>query len=392
MGNKQQFKGVYPREASIRIAFQWDGQRYRERLNLAPTVPNMRAAQRMRAEIIAAIDIGKFTWEDFARYFPDSSSVPKEGGTVALPTFNEVANIWEKLTAANVAATTLKEYQNALNRYWRPMFGERAIRSIEYEEFALYVASLPVKNAKTFNNIMVPARGVFAYAFKTKKIPHNITIEIESRKGQRLPPDPLDLEEVELVLAHILQKYGPQWHNYFEVAFFAGPRPSEEIALLWPKIDFRREQMRIDAARVRTLDKDTKTHVSRDVDLQTRALDALQRQKEHTFLAGGHVFLNPETGQPFVDTSAPMDLVWRPTLKALGIRHRDARQTRHTYATLCLVAQMNPAYVSRQMGHRNAKMFFEVYAKWIDGAANEREKSKMDAMLAARMPGTQRVA
>lgn len=79
-----------------------------------------------------------------------------------------------------------------------------------------------------------------------------------------------------------------------------------------------------------------------------------------------------------------MDVVWRPTLKALGIRHRDARQTRHTFTTMCLMAGMNPAYVSRQMGHKNAKIFFEVYAKWIDGSANEREKSKMDAMLSAR--------
>jgi integrase len=76
--------------------------------------------------------------------------------------------------------------------------------------------------------------------------------------------------------------------------------------------------------------------------------------------------------------------VWRPTLKAIGIRHRDARQTRHTFATLCLMAGMNPAYVSRQMGHTNAKMFFEVYSKWIDGVANAREKSKMDVMLGAR--------
>ncbi|MGW8309030.1 MAG: Arm DNA-binding domain-containing protein [Achromobacter pulmonis] len=384
MGGKQQFPGIYPREASIRIAFQWGGRRYRERLNLAPSAPNLRAAARMRAEITAAINIGKFTWEDFARYFPESPSLPRGGGAGALPTFNEVAEVWEALAAANVAATTLKEYRNALNRYWRPMFGERAIRSIEYEEFALYVASLPIKSAKTFNNIMVPVRGVFSYALKTKKVSHDITIEIESRKGQKPPPDPLDLDEVELVLAHILQKYGPQWHNYFEVAFFAGLRPSEEIALTWPKIDFRREQARIDAARVRTLDKDTKTHIARDVDLQTRALAALKRQKEHTFLAGAHVFLNPETREPFVDTSAAIELVWRPALKALGIRHRDARQTRHTFATLCLMAGMNPAYISRQMGHKNAKMFFEVYSKWIDGAANDREKAKMDAMFATR--------
>jgi integrase len=235
---------------------------------------------------------------------------------------------------------------------------------------------------------MTPARGTFAYAFKTKKVPHDLMLEIDSRRGQRTPPDPLELDEVELVLDHIERKYHPQWRNYFETAFFSGLRPSEQIALQWPKVDFRRQQARIDAARVRALDKDTKTHSVRDIDLQTRALNAIKRQKDHSFLAGGHVFLNPVTGERFTDTAAPMDVVWRPTLKALGIRHRDARQTRHTFATMCLMAGMNPAYVSRQMGPKNAKMFFEVYSKWIDGAANEREKSKMDDMLAARLGRT----
>jgi integrase len=387
MGSKQQFEGVRARATTLFVDFRWNGERYREALDLAPNAPNMRAAARIRDEIVSAIDIGKFTWEDFARHFPNSRHLPKAGGA-ALPTFSEVADTWLTLTAPDVAATTLKEYRNALNRYWRPVFGDRAIKEIEYEELALYVAALPVKSAKTFNNIMTPARGTFAYAFKTKKVPHDIMIEIDSRRGQKAPPDPLDLEEVELVLDHIQRKYDPQWHNYFETAFFSGLRPSEQIALRWPKVDFRRQQARIDSARVRALDKDTKTHDLRDIDLQSRALAAITRQKEHSFLSGGHVFLNPVTGEPFTDTAAPVQIVWRPTLKALGIRDRDARQTRHTFATLCLMAGMNPAYVSRQMGHRNAKMFFEVYSKWIDGAANEREKSKMDVMLAARLaPG-----
>ncbi|MDA8452856.1 hypothetical protein M5C97_08440 [Acidovorax sp. NCPPB 3859] len=40
-----------------------------------------------------------------------------------------------------------------------------------------------------------------------------------------------------------------------------------------------------------------------------------------------------------------------------------------------------PAYVAPQMGHKNAKMLFTVYAKWIDGADRGREKAKMEAML-----------
>jgi integrase len=56
-------------------------------------------------------------------------------------------------------------------------------------------------------------------------------------------------------------------------------------------------------------------------------------------------------------------------------------QTRHTYATLALMSGVNPAYISRQLGHKNAKMLFEVYAKWIDQADRGREKAKIEAAL-----------
>jgi integrase len=169
------------------------------------------------------------------------------------------------------------------------------------------------------------------------------------------------------------------------VAFFGGARPSELIALKWTRVDMRREQMRIDSARVRRIDKATKTLVVRDVDLQTPALEALERQKTVQGRRPDFVFFNPANGERLTDTAAPL-AVWRSTLEALGIRERDARQTRHTYATMGLHAGMNPGYLSRQMGHTNAKMFFEVYSKWIDGAANQLEKDKMRSLVARYVP------
>lgn len=336
----------------------------------------------MRDEILVAITIGKFDWDDFAQYFPKSPRLPKGGGLGALPTFKETAEVWLALKAPNVGDGTLDEYSNALKRYFYPIYQDMPIENIEYEGFAVYIAGLPLNTAKTFNNVMTPVRGIFALAAKTGKVKHDIARDIESRRGQKPLPDPLDIIEVDLVLGHILKKYGDQWRNYFEFAFFSGCRPSEQIALQWPSLDFRREQARIEAARVRSKDKGTKTYKARDIDLQSRAMAALTRQKSASFLAGQHVFLNPETGERFADTAAPVQLIWRPTLKALGIRDRDARQTRHTFATMCLHAGMNPAYISRQMGHTNPRMFFEVYSKWIDGEASDREKAKMDALFA----------
>lgn len=141
-----------------------------------------------------------------------------------------------------MASTTLSQYIDALKRYFYPVFEDRPIAGIEYEKFAVYMAGLPLDTAKTFNNIMTPAGGVFAFAMKTGKVARDITCDIESRRGQKPLPDPLDIREVDVVLTHIGKKYGQQWLNYFESALFSGCRPSEIIALTWDNVDFRRER------------------------------------------------------------------------------------------------------------------------------------------------------
>lgn len=383
MGRDKQLEGVYAREASILISFQWQGRRHRERIELSPTAANLRAASRLRAEVISAINLGpdKFNADDFARYFPDSPWLKKQPVAPGA-TFADNASAWLLVAEQELAGTTIKEYRNTLNKSFLPVLGERLIASITYEELSLHIALMKITNPRTFNNVMIPLRQVFAHAIKAKKITVDVTRDINSRKPTKPAPDPLDIDEIRLFLDCVRDHCDEQWLNYFEFAFFSGVRPSEQIALTWPNVDFRREQIRVDAARVRAIDKGPKTHKVRDVDLQAQALAALKRQKKHTFLAGGHIFHNPYTGQPFPDTGSPVQIVWRPTLKKLGIRDRDARQTRHSFATMCLHAGMNPAYVSNQMGHANPRMFFEVYSKWMNGAASEREKSKLRALFA----------
>ena len=65
-------------------------------------------------------------------------------------------------------------------------------------------------------------------------------------------------------------------------------------------------------------------------------------------------------------------------LRALGIRSRDAYQTRHTYATTALMGGVNPAYIARQLGHKSAAMLFRHYSKWIDHADYGREAAKLN--------------
>ena len=89
------------------------------------------------------------------------------------------------------------------------------------------------------------------------------------------------------------------------------------------------------------------------------------------------------TNRAWHDERSQRDHYWRPALRRTGIRWRRPYNTRHTYATSALAAGVNPAYISRQMGHKNAQMLFKVYAKWIDGADRGREKAKLEALLAS---------
>ena len=233
-------------------------------------------------------------------------------------------------------------------------------------------------SAKTRNNIATVIRQPFVLALRDGRIKDNPAQHLANAKVQKEAPDPFTLEEAEAILGHL--KNQPVFHNYFELAFFSGMRTSELIALTWHDIDFQRQSARVNKASVAGEMKSTKTYSYRDIELNSRALAALRRQWQKTGLAGGFVFINPKTGHPFENDKVP----WRPwqsAIKIAGVRYRKPYNTRHTFATLNLMAGANPMWVARQMGHTTMKMLLENYSRWIDLADKQREKSKIEQLF-----------
>lgn len=92
---------------------------------------------------------------------------------------------------------------------------------------------------------------------------------------------------------------------------------------------------------------------------------ALQAQREHTELAGGAVFHNPRTDEPWTIGGAIRKTARTRILRRDGIRYRTAYQTRHTYASNLLSTGENPMWVAQQMGHADWAMLRKVYGRWI---------------------------
>lgn len=378
MDNGKLPQGVRLRESSIAIRFMWRGKRYEETWKVSPTPANVKRAARMRQEILASIRAGCF---ELVKYFPDSRNVienRRREKSVEMPTFRSLAA--EYLRSLSVSASTMREYKNGMSRYFYPTLGDMAIDQIRYSDLTRVMSEIPWGSNKTRNNAIVPLRGVFGFAVSDRLIEYDPSVDLKFAKVQRTDPDPLTLEELELVLSWLSTNQHEVFLNFFEFAFFSGLRSSELLALRWDDVDWIHSKIRVQRARVEGKLKGTKTHTIRDVELNARSRQALQRQKKQSFLRGEEVFINPNTGSPLI-TNKPVRMIWNLCLRQLGLRHRVSYQTRHTYCTLNLMAGANIMWVSKQMGHSTTQMTLTRYSKWLQMSDQVSETNKLDGFM-----------
>jgi integrase len=379
MGARGTGSGVENHRGKCRVVFSWRGKRERVTLDLRYTKPNVNYAAKLRAEIVKKIEFGIF---DPLEYFPNWKG---GAGKAEEHTFEVYRGKFIAACRANrLADSTVTAYESNLRTHFAEL-DARAINRITFSDLAKLVGERPWQTEKTRNNALICLRGVFAVALADGVIKVNPTDGLKNQTYEAEEPDPLTPAEVVTVLGEVLQRYGPKLHNYFDFAISSGLRTSELIELQWPDIDWQRKVARVARAKVKGKVKVTKTKRRREVELSERALAALARQREHTLLAGKHIFVNPFTGEPFKDDYTPGS-TWKRALASAGMRHRNAYQTRHMFATIALMAGANPMWVSKQLGHTSMTTMWKHYARWIQGADHGRERGKLDAAFAAIAP------
>lgn len=381
---KRKFPNVDPAKKSIRIKFKFMGEWCREKLLIDGTLKNQELAYHRLNDIKNSIAADTFIYQ---KEFPGSPEIERLGLEPVIDyeqrLFGEVAHDYiDACRADGLSSGTITTYRKSLNKHWLPILGSTPIDKIKYSDITRILNRIDFGSAKTKNNNLTTLRGVFDTAMQDELIEKNPVSIIKNQKMQKPQPDPFSMEETELIIK-ALGKYDPQVANYFEFAFFAGLRVEELISIEWGDVDFNAAQIRIQRARVGGETKATKTYDIRDVDLNERAMAALHRQKTHTFLADGTIFLNPVTAKPWNDNGKAQRIrYWNPTLKKLGIRHRPPKTTRHTRATMLLMSGCEAAYASAQLGH-SIVVFLTVYSKWINTSMQLGQRGKDEEFIEA---------
>lgn len=364
--------GVVARAGSIQIDFTYQGIRHRVTFRVGdiimpPTPANLLLAKRTVVEIRQKIKLGVFVMAD---YFPEEAQIGS--GTVAdmLDGF---------IRSLRAPASTKAKYSSAA-KFWSAEIGTRPARLIKPSEIRTAIAAHPQKSGKTLNDYLSVLRQAFNAWMDDGVIESNPTAKIDALPHQKEPPDPFDHREMEIIIAELAHQ-DPAHGDHAEFRFFTGMRTGELLGLQWSSVDFRRKQVMVREAFVRGEQKDSvKTGRVRFVDLNSRALAAIKRQKARTFLAGANVFVNPRTGSPYRSETEFSRLVWAPALKRVGVRYRRPYNSRHTYATMMLMAGLTPAYCAAQLGH-SIEMFLTIYARWINGDRNAMEQAQLERFL-----------
>lgn len=373
--------GIDVHYGSLRIRFTWEGSRRSETLPYPPTQKGIKAASQLRDKVNGLIKLGILDHDKYAELFPSSATVV--GG---IATFGEYAQLW--LDSREITAGTRLNYKSALNLYWVPHLATVRIDLITTTLLRRIVAVIPWSSPNVKRNAITRVSTILEDAVREGLISKNPATLLDLPKRSKKEIDPFTLEEAGAIIARLYEhKHWPSriYAAFFEFVFFTGLRLSEALAVRWDAVDLEKKTVHVKRTiALGVVEERTKTGKDRFVLLNDRAINAIQyamgyaeRRKEGQgkVLEMPYVF-PPSKNSEYVKQTSDLHHQWVPVLKELGIRRRPPYNCRHTYATICLMSGLNPAFIAQQLGH-SVQMLLSTYARWINSSNDWQELQKL---------------
>ncbi|UVM64465.1 site-specific integrase [Pseudomonas sp. B21-009] len=388
-------RGVEVFRNSLRIRFTWDGIRRCETLPYPPTQKGIKAASQLRDQVVSFNKLGLLDQDKYAELFPGSQTVAG-----SKPTFGEYAQLW--LDSREITPGTYNNYKSALNNYWMLHFAMVRVDLITTTQVRKVVSSITWRSPGVKRNALVKLSTILRSAVIDGLISRNPAEALQLPKRTKKEIDPFTLEEANQITTRLYEH--PHWPSqiyaaFFEFVFFSGVRLSEGLALRWDAVDLEKKVAHVKrTVALGEVVERTKTGKDRFVLLNERALHALEFAREYAErrrngkgrVTESPFIFPPSKNAEYVRQTSDLHHQWRPVLKELGIRYRPPYNCRHTYATICLMSGLNPAFISQQLGH-SVQMLLSTYARWINSSSDWSELEKLQIgikSVSAAMPAT----
>lgn len=386
--------GVSVHGKTLRVAFQYRGQRCRESLGLAPTKTNIKYAAGKLAAIKYEIKTGIFSYPS---HFPESPNALRFQSR-SQRTSMRIGELCEEFKVMKYAEVTVMTAYRMSSIYslCLDIIGPNRLISALFPEDIRRLRSelICTRAAATCNGYMAAMREFLRFAEQNGYTDKALSAELKRVKMNSKDPDPFSLDEMQRAFKACRRVSD---ENLFRVAVYTGLRPGELMAMAWEDIDFQRQELTISRAVSAGTYKLPKTNKSRIIALSPPAMEALKNQQQFTFMKEAveiEIMLGKkekvsESIRPVFSpmvrgnkkeerffSIAPLRRLWEQLTKRAGLRHRTIYQLRHTFACWNLTAHGNVAFIAKQMGHADYTMLVKVYGRWMD-AESHAENAKI---------------
>jgi len=373
--------GIDIHHGTLRFRFTWEGERRSETLPYPTTQKGIQAASKLRDKVISLIKLNLLDLDKYAELFPNSGMAAG-----CIPCFGEYAQLW--LDSREIAAGTRLNYKSVLNMYVIPHLALVRIDLITTTLLRRMLTSIEWTSPAVKRNAMVKLSTILRSAVQDGLIARNPAESLQLPSRSKKEVDPFTLDEANAIIAKLYNH--PHWPStiyaaFFEFVFFTGLRLSEAAALRWEAVDLEKKTVHVRrTVALGVIEERTKTGRDRFVLLNSRAIHAIEFAKKYAErrLAGQGRIKNmpyvfpPSKNSEYIRQTSDLHKQWIPVITELGLRHRPPYNCRHTYATICLMSGINPAFIAQQLGH-SVQMLLSTYARWINSSSDWQELEKL---------------
>ncbi|MBI4574263.1 MAG: site-specific integrase [candidate division NC10 bacterium] len=368
---------IRERDGAWWLFINHQGKRKAKRIGAGET--GKKAAKEAAAKIQAKLALG-----DVGILEPSEKSAPA-------PTFKEIAEQWERVTAPDWKRGTLITYADVLRSRLLPVFGKLPITDVTPDRVeAWWVAAREEGLSKRrLSCLRVVLRGICRRAVNQGLLRTNPVERIEGRMGRQdsevRQADYLTQEDLARLLT-TADRVCPKQYPILLVMATVGLRMGEAVGLQVGDLDVPGRQIHIRRTVRRGYISSPKSGKGRTVDVPATTMAVLDRvretrQAEAAYQGGEARWLFPGPTAAMPTTSERVRAGLRKALRAAGIRRIRPHDLRHTLATLAIQAGVPLLTVSRQLGHASISTTADLYTHAVPGS-NRAAAEALEAVLA----------
>lgn len=372
-------KDLKGKELGIGITQRKDGlyqARYKDRFGKNKTIYNARLGD-IRKELAIAI--------------ADNQNFTSVSDNITLDAwFNRWVEVYKK---KSVRPNTLREYTHIYNKNISPYLGNRNINSLVKSDIQILIDRAADDNYKyeRQNKIKVILTDMFARAMEDNLMIKNPAKGVRLRADKEVKAFALSREQQEEFLDACK---GTFYDNLYNVAINTGLRPGELFALTADDIDLGGGYISVTKTLVyqKYLDDDCKTfHIEppktrqsyRKVPINSECRKYLENQFELKRIVKSKMPKQQNDYLFVTKFNTPLNsVIYSDSIRSVVRRINDTRDAdnefpffgghtfRHTFATRCFEAGVQPKVVQSYLGHASLKMTMDLYTHITDEKAS----------------------